>query len=280
MDDDPIPPGSRVAARYRGEDEWFLGTLAAVTADGRYDVAYDDGDEDRALSPHLVRPYSDEGDAGSSAADALADRDREIARLQSQIAAMLAAATAEDASMEVALTEAGTAAEAAQAAAAEAREELKRVQEQQAASPRGAGSAALRARCAAAEAEAEKYKEDFEELSVLSDEAYDILKAQLSAKDATIESLRTTPTPAAPGLEAQLAAKDATIASLRLRATAAAPPTAPTPDLETHRRAASLAEDRARRAEAVTRDVESAAERKVRNPQHTHTHTLTTTPPL
>ena len=48
--------GARVMARYGGGAAWYAGAVAAVRADGSLDIAYDDGDQEEAVPPHLVRP--------------------------------------------------------------------------------------------------------------------------------------------------------------------------------------------------------------------------------
>jgi len=48
--------GARVMARYGGGAAWYAGAVAAVRADGSLDIAYDDGDQEEAVPPHLAMP--------------------------------------------------------------------------------------------------------------------------------------------------------------------------------------------------------------------------------
>ena len=52
----PLAAGARVMARHGGKAPWYAGAVAAVRADGRLDIAYDDGDHEEGVPPHLVRP--------------------------------------------------------------------------------------------------------------------------------------------------------------------------------------------------------------------------------
>ena len=52
----PLTAGARVMARHGGKAPWYAGAVAAVRADGRLDIAYDDGDHEEGVPPHLVRP--------------------------------------------------------------------------------------------------------------------------------------------------------------------------------------------------------------------------------
>ena len=48
--------GDRVEARFKGGERWHPAKISAVHgSDGTYDLAYDDGDEERRVKPHLVR---------------------------------------------------------------------------------------------------------------------------------------------------------------------------------------------------------------------------------
>ena len=54
--------GARVMARYGGGAAWYAGAVAAVRADGSLDIAYDDGDQEPGVPPHLVRPEGGDED--------------------------------------------------------------------------------------------------------------------------------------------------------------------------------------------------------------------------
>ena len=45
----------QVEARFGGEEDWYPGTVKAVNADGTYQIAYDDGDEEDSVAPEYVR---------------------------------------------------------------------------------------------------------------------------------------------------------------------------------------------------------------------------------
>jgi len=47
--------GAAVEARFRGDVEWFPGTIDGVNKDGTYIIAYDDGDREESVNPALVR---------------------------------------------------------------------------------------------------------------------------------------------------------------------------------------------------------------------------------
>ena len=51
----PLAAGARVMARHGGKAPWYAGAVAAVRADGSLDIAYDDGDQEPGVPPHLVR---------------------------------------------------------------------------------------------------------------------------------------------------------------------------------------------------------------------------------
>lgn len=51
-----LPEGTQVQANYGGKGAWYAGRITAANADGSYDIAYDDGDEERGVSPANVRP--------------------------------------------------------------------------------------------------------------------------------------------------------------------------------------------------------------------------------
>jgi hypothetical protein len=57
--------GQRVEANFEGEGEWFTGVVEKVTEDGRYDITYDDGDEEFGVEAARVR-------AATGGADVLA----------------------------------------------------------------------------------------------------------------------------------------------------------------------------------------------------------------
>ena len=54
MTDKDLAVGTRVTARYGGDDEFYPGVIAAVNADGTYDVDYDDGDAESGVAAELV----------------------------------------------------------------------------------------------------------------------------------------------------------------------------------------------------------------------------------
>ena len=56
--------GQRVEANFEGEGEWFAGVVDKVE-DGRYDITYDDGDEEFGVEAARVR-------AATGGADVLA----------------------------------------------------------------------------------------------------------------------------------------------------------------------------------------------------------------
>ncbi|GBG28986.1 Cytidine deaminase [Hondaea fermentalgiana] len=49
--------GDRVEARFRGQDQWYPGSISCVNRNGTYDIAYDDGDADQSLSQIFERLY-------------------------------------------------------------------------------------------------------------------------------------------------------------------------------------------------------------------------------
>ena len=51
-------------ARHGGKAPWYAGAVAAVRADGSLDIAYDDGDHEEGVPPHLVRPAAARGGSG------------------------------------------------------------------------------------------------------------------------------------------------------------------------------------------------------------------------
>jgi len=54
-DEAAIGVGVQVEARFGGEEDWYPGSVKAVNADGTYQVAYDDGDEEDSVAPEYVR---------------------------------------------------------------------------------------------------------------------------------------------------------------------------------------------------------------------------------
>ena len=58
----PLMAGARVMACYGGGAAWYAGVVAAVRADGSLDIAYDDGDQEPGVPPHLVRPEGGDED--------------------------------------------------------------------------------------------------------------------------------------------------------------------------------------------------------------------------
>ena len=58
----PLMAGARVMARHGGGAAWYAGAVAAVRANGSLDIAYDDGDQEEAVPPHLVRPEGGDED--------------------------------------------------------------------------------------------------------------------------------------------------------------------------------------------------------------------------
>ena len=53
--EEAIGVGVQVEARFGGEEDWYPGTVKAVNADGTYQIAYDDGDEEDSVAPEYVR---------------------------------------------------------------------------------------------------------------------------------------------------------------------------------------------------------------------------------
>ena len=51
--------GHSVAACYHGGEDWFEGTVAAVNADGTYDVNYSDGDHEAGVTADHIKSMSD-----------------------------------------------------------------------------------------------------------------------------------------------------------------------------------------------------------------------------
>ena len=48
--------GVKIECRYMGDKEWFPGKISAVHADTtKFDIAYDDGDAEKNVAPHLIR---------------------------------------------------------------------------------------------------------------------------------------------------------------------------------------------------------------------------------
>ena len=50
----PLAVGAVVEARHDAGELWFPGTIAAVNADGTYDVHYDDGDVEHGVGAALI----------------------------------------------------------------------------------------------------------------------------------------------------------------------------------------------------------------------------------
>ena len=53
--EEAIGVGVQVEARFGGEEDWYPGSVKAVNADGTYQIAYDDGDEEDSVAPEYVR---------------------------------------------------------------------------------------------------------------------------------------------------------------------------------------------------------------------------------
>ncbi|EJK74385.1 hypothetical protein THAOC_03938 [Thalassiosira oceanica] len=54
-------PGDRVEAKFRGRGrQWYKGTVKRALGDNRFDISYDDGDVDKALSNEFIRPLQEE----------------------------------------------------------------------------------------------------------------------------------------------------------------------------------------------------------------------------
>ena len=53
--EETIGAGAAVEARFGGEEDWYPGSVKAVNADGTYQIAYDDGDEEDSVAPEYVR---------------------------------------------------------------------------------------------------------------------------------------------------------------------------------------------------------------------------------
>ena len=51
--------GALVEARFDGADEWYPGAVTAAHADGTFDIAYDDGDDETAVPLGYVRARAD-----------------------------------------------------------------------------------------------------------------------------------------------------------------------------------------------------------------------------
>ncbi|TMW67942.1 hypothetical protein Poli38472_007614 [Pythium oligandrum] len=54
--------GNRVKARYRGLGRWYEGLIKAVRADGTYDVAYDDGENEEGVRATCIQLLNEETD--------------------------------------------------------------------------------------------------------------------------------------------------------------------------------------------------------------------------
>ena len=54
--------GQRVEANFENEGEWFAGVVEKVTEDGRYDITYDDGDEEFGVEAARVRAATGDAD--------------------------------------------------------------------------------------------------------------------------------------------------------------------------------------------------------------------------
>ncbi|CAM9134171.1 unnamed protein product, partial [Ectocarpus fasciculatus] len=48
--------GDLVEARYRGQGQWYPGSISQSHSDGTYDIAYDDGDADEDMKASMIRP--------------------------------------------------------------------------------------------------------------------------------------------------------------------------------------------------------------------------------
>ena len=56
-DDEPsFVAGSQVEGNYQGMGTWYPGVIMRVHADGTYSVRYDDGDAEKSVSLHNLRP--------------------------------------------------------------------------------------------------------------------------------------------------------------------------------------------------------------------------------
>lgn len=54
-EDEDLQRGDKVEARYGGKSKWYAGKISRVNANGTYDIAYDDGDSERAVRRNMVR---------------------------------------------------------------------------------------------------------------------------------------------------------------------------------------------------------------------------------
>jgi Ca2+-binding EF-hand superfamily protein len=52
---DALSVGSKVEARYRGLSRWYPGSISKVRPDGSFDIAYDDGKEERRVERGMIR---------------------------------------------------------------------------------------------------------------------------------------------------------------------------------------------------------------------------------
>ena len=54
VDSSALCEGDAVEAKYRGRN-YYPGKISRDCGEGKYDIAYDDGDEERGVEAHLIR---------------------------------------------------------------------------------------------------------------------------------------------------------------------------------------------------------------------------------
>ena len=62
----PLEAGDKVEANYKGRGKWFPGKIKRVRLDGSYDVDYNDGESETAMSADMVRSLDSSGRLSSS----------------------------------------------------------------------------------------------------------------------------------------------------------------------------------------------------------------------
>ena len=55
VDSSALCEGDAVEVRYRGREKYYPGKISRDCGEGKYDIAYDDGDEERGVEAHLIR---------------------------------------------------------------------------------------------------------------------------------------------------------------------------------------------------------------------------------
>mmetsp|Transcript_15990 Transcript_15990/g.24106 ORF Transcript_15990/g.24106 Transcript_15990/m.24106 type:complete len:980 (+) Transcript_15990:164-3103(+) len=56
--------GDRILAKYGGKTKYYPGVISQVRADGTYDIRYDDGESEKNVPDHLIKPKSSQSATG------------------------------------------------------------------------------------------------------------------------------------------------------------------------------------------------------------------------